>query len=312
MNMASELPPNLMFTPKEILSWRDGYIAIGVDGELQKLSVDYRPIGKPMKPFPAPIRNATILKDKLIATWLDSELLLARMASIDLNDEIKEGVERSDLRTRRTIDKAIHPEGALWSHVLDAEPLFLASNDDSFTFVLWRKGIYTMTEDAYETWRSEEPSWKSIAKLPRSEETISIIMKENEVEIWSRGGGMNRYDMENGLLTEQKVIDTEGFLLSVYQDSNNYLFQLNDGQVAMFDGEKIVLKAKLSGPIQTAYWDNENEGWHISGWREIIFISATSSERISIGEIAVYYDDDKKYVLCNDAKWYDLSLKEEE
>ena len=119
--MASEPPVDLEFTPKKVLSWENGFIVIGVDGELQKLSGDYSPIETFVKPFPMSIRNAVIIDGKLIATWLDSELLLARMAAIDLNEKLVQGIERSELRVRRTIDKALHPAASSWSHVLDAE-----------------------------------------------------------------------------------------------------------------------------------------------------------------------------------------------
>ena len=274
--MASELPASLDFTPKQIIEWNEGFIAIGIDGELQKLDSNYVQINKPINPFPTPIRNSTIIESKMIVTWIDSELMLARMASFDLTQDFIQGVERSELRVRRTLDRAIHPAGNIWSHVLDAEPLAIDSRNSSFTFVLWRKGIYNMTKDAHEKWRSEEPSWNKLSKYPRAEETVNVIMNDDFVEIWSRGGGVNRYDHENGNLIEQKIIEIDGFLLNVYNHSKNYLLQLNDGYIALFDGENILLKAKLSGPISDAYWSENRQGWYISGWREIIFLSKNS------------------------------------
>ena len=271
--MASELPASLDFTPKQIIEWNEGFIAIGIDGELQKLDSNYVQINKPINPFPTPIRNSTIIESKMIVTWIESELMLARMASFDLTQDFIQGVERSELRVRRTLDRAIHPAGNIWSHVLDAEPLAIDSRNSSFTFVLWRKGIYNMTKDAHEKWRSEEPSWNKLSKSPRAEETVNVIMNDDFVEIWSRGGGVNRYDHENGNLIEQKIIEIDGFLLNVYNHSKNYLLQFNDGYIALFDGENILLKAKLSGPISDAYWSENRQGWYISGWREIIFLS---------------------------------------
>ena len=221
--MASELPASLDFTPKQIIEWNEGFIAIGIDGELQKLDSNYVQINKPINPFPTPIRNSTIIESKMIVTWIDSELMLARMASFDLTQDFIQGVERSELRVRRTLDRAIHPAGNIWSHVLDAEPLAIDSRNSSFTFVLWRKGIYNMTKDAHEKWRSEEPSWNKLSKYPRAEETVNVIMNDDFVEIWSRGGGVNRYDHENGNLIEQKIIEIDGFLLNVYNHSKNYL-----------------------------------------------------------------------------------------
>ena len=310
--MASELPASLDFTPKQIIEWNEGFIAIGIDGELQKLDSNYVQINKPINPFPTPIRNSTIIESKMIVTWIDSELMLARMASFDLTQDFIQGVERSELRVRRTLDRAIHPAGNIWSHVLDAEPLAIDSRNSSFTFVLWRKGIYNMTKDAHEKWRSEEPSWNKLSKYPRAEETVNVIMNDDFVEIWSRGGGVNRYDHENGSLIEQKIIEIDGFLLNVYNHSKNYLLQLNDGYIALFDGENILLKAKLSGPISDAYWSENRQGWYISGWREIIFLSKNEYQRKELVELPVYYDHKRKIALCNDSNWYHVQINDEE
>lgn len=310
--MASEPPVDLEFTPKKVLSWENGFLVIGVDGELQKLSSDYSLIDTFVKPFPMSIRNAAIIDGKLIATWLDSELLLARMAAIDLNEKLVQGIERSELRVRRTIDKALHPAASTWSHVLDAEPLALDSNNKSFTFVLWKKGIYHMTHDAHEIWRQKEPQWRQLSKLPRAQETVKAIVKEDVVEIWSRGMGLNRYDIESGDLLSSDVIDGEGFILDVYNDGNKYLLQLNDNEVVMLEGNNIILRARLSGPVSDAYWSEKEQGWYISGWREIVLLTVNNFEKITLDEIPVFYDDVRKLALFNDAKWRQVSFGEEE
>ena len=310
--MASEPPVDLEFTPKKVLSWENGFLVIGVDGELQKLSSDYSLIDTFVKPFPMSIRNAAIIGGKLIATWLDSELLLARMAAIDLNEKLVQGIERSELRVRRTIDKALHPAASTWSHVLDAEPLALDSNNKSFTFVLWKKGIYHMTHDAHEIWRQKEPQWRQLSKLPRAQETVKAIVKEDVVEIWSRGMGLNRYDIESGDLLSSDVINGEGFILDVYNDGNKYLLQLNDNEVVMLEGNNIILRARLSGPVSDAYWSEKEQGWYISGWREIVLLTVNNFEKITLDEIPVFYDDVRKLALFNDAKWRQVSFGEEE
>ncbi len=310
--MASKPPVDLEFTPKKVLSWENGFLVIGVDGELQKLSSDYSLIDTFVKPFPMSIRNAAIIGGKLIATWLDSELLLARMAAIDLNEKLVQGIERSELRVRRTIDKALHPAASTWSHVLDAEPLALDSNNKSFTFVLWKKGIYHMTHDAHEIWRQKEPQWRQLSKLPRAQETVKAIVKEDVVEIWSRGMGLNRYDIESGDLLSSDVINGEGFILDVYNDGNKYLLQLNDNEVVMLEGNNIILRARLSGPVSDAYWSEKEQGWYISGWREIVLLTVNNFEKITLDEIPVFYDDARKLALFNDAKWRQVSFGEEE
>jgi len=310
--MASEHPEDLGFTPKKVLQWKNGYLVIGVDGELQKLSNDYSQIDNFVKPFPMSIKNATIIGEKLIATWLDSELLLARMAAINLNDKLVQGVDRSELRVRRTIDKALHPAASSWSHVLDAEPLALNSNKRSFTFVLWKKGIYNMTHEAHEIWRRKEPQWKQLSKLPRAQETVNVIVKDDVIEIWSRGMGLNIYDLENGDLISSDVINSDGFLLDVFNDGEKYLLQLNDNHVAMLEDKKIILHARLSGPVSDARWCDKKQGWYICGWREIVFLSTENYVKVTLNEIPIYYDEIRNLALFNDSKWRHVSLGEEE
>ena len=137
-------------------------------------------------------------------------------------------------------------------------------------------------------------------------------MAEKFVEIWSRGGGINRYDHDTGTLVESTILEIEGFILKVFHNNGNYLLQLNDGYVALYDGEIIQVRAKLSGPITSAVWCESSKGWFISGWREIIFLSNNFHQRKELQEIPVYYDYKRKITLCNDSNWYKVQLNDEE
>lgn len=310
--MAWGIPDNLEFTPKEVLRYFDGHIVVGVDGELQKIDHDGNLVGQPKKPFPTPIKSAVIIDNMLVATWLDQELLLARMAAIDLNNDFQQGVNRGDLRVRKTVDKSIHPQGNTWSHVLDAEPLSLTANSNSFTFVLWRKGIYNLSVDAIENWRSPEPSWKKLAKIPRAMETVGTTCDEQYFESWSKGGGIIRFDIQSGKTIESKIIPIDGYLEAVFKHGEHYLLQLNNSTIAIYEAGEIKLTAKLSGPINYAEWSEDDQGWHIAGWRELAFISAKTMSRTQLSEIAVYIDGNSGIYLCNDGTWDIIDAQEEE
>ncbi len=310
--MAWGIPDNLEFTPKEVLRYFDGHIVVGVDGELQKIDHDGNLVGQPKKPFPTPIKSAVIIDNMLVATWLDQELLLARMAAIDLNNDFQQGVNRGDLRVRKTVDKSIHPQGNTWSHVLDAEPLSLTANSNSFTFVLWRKGIYNLSVDAIENWRSPEPSWKKLAKIPRAMETVGTTCDEQYFESWSKGGGIIRFDIQSGKTIESKIIPIDGYLEAVFKHGEHYLLQLNNSTIAIYEAGEIKLTAKLSGPINYAEWSEDDQGWHIAGWRELAFISAKTMSRTQLSEIAVYIDSNSGIYLCNDGTWDIIDAQEEE
>ena len=310
--MAWGIPEQLDFTPKQVLKYQEGYVIVGVDGELQKISLDGKTLGAPVKPFPTPIRDAVIIENTLILTWLDQELLLARMAAIDLDNDFQTGVNRSELRVRRTIDNSIHPAGNRWSHVLDAEPISLTSNSDSFTFILWKKGVYNLSIDAHEIWRSAEPFWNKLKKLPRAMEAVATSCDEEVFEIWSKGGGLIRYNLSNGEIIEQKVLEIDGYLEKVFKCGKHYLLLLNNSTVALYEDDTIQLMAKLSGPITYAEWSDKDNGWHIAGWREIAFISTHSHHRNSLDEIAIFIDSSTGIYLFNDGTWDIVDSREEE
>ena len=310
--MAWGIPDNLGFTPKQVLPYLGGHIVIGVDGELQKIDSEGNLVGQQTRPFPTPIKNAAIIDNMLVATWLDQELLLARMAAIDLNNEFEEGVKRGDLRIRKTIEKSIHPAGNTWSHVLDAEPLSLTANANSFTFVLWRKGIYNLSIDAIENWRAPEPSWKKLAKIPRAMETVGTTCDEQYYEVWSKGGGIIRFDIKTGKTIESKIIPLDGYLEGVFKHDEHYLLQLNNSIIAVYEAGEVKLTAKLSGPINYAEWSESDQGWHIAGWRELAFISAKTMSRTQLSEIAVHIDSKSGIYLCNDGTWDIIDAQEEE
>ena len=310
--MAWGIPKQLDFTPKQVLRFNGGYVVVGVDGELQKISSNGELIGNPTRPFPTPIRDAVIIDDTLIATWLDQELLLARMAAINLHNDFAEGVNRADLRVRRTIDKSLHPVGNVWSHVLDAEPISLQSNHDSFSFVLWRKGVYNLSVNSVENWRSAEPSWPKLAKIPRAMETIATACDSESYEIWSKGGGLIRYDVKTGKVIEQKILPIDGYLNQVYKHGEHHLILYNNSHVALYENGEVVLNAKLSGPISYAEWSDIEQGWHVAGWRELLILSTTKQNRIQLDEIAVFIDAATGLYLCNDGKWDIIDIQEEE
>tara|TARA_B100001564_G_scaffold256799_1_gene218671 strand:+ start:603 stop:1535 length:933 start_codon:yes stop_codon:yes gene_type:complete len=310
--MAWGIPSNLEFTPMKVLKYEGGYLVIGVDGELQKISTEGNLIGNPTKPFPTPISHAIIIDNMLIATWLDQELMLARMSALDLSEEFKQGVNRGDLRVRQTIDKSIHPAGNKWSHVLDSEPLSMSSNDNSFTFVLWRKGIYNLGSDALENWRSAEAHWPSLKKIPRAMETVATTCDDTFFEIWSKGGGMIRYDINNGNIITEKIFDIDGYLQQVYKYMDNYLLLVNNSTILLLKDDNVTMTAILSGPIKHAEWSENDSGWHIAGWRELAFLSMEKQSRTAIQEIAVFIDAESGIYLCNDGKWDICDISEEE
>jgi hypothetical protein len=160
-------------------------IAVGIDGQLCRLDEEWNPIEEFACPFPAPIEHVIMIDDLLVATWIDRELLVARMGAIRCTEPFQNGAERGDVRKARLIQNAIQPAGVLWSHVLDAEPLGLERNDDGFIFILWNRGVYSFNSNGVEQWRAPPPEWPDLKKIPMSQESVEICVTNSSIEIWS-------------------------------------------------------------------------------------------------------------------------------
>ncbi len=294
----------LPFHPAQILKWDEGYIAISIDGDFLQLDTDLQQISEMRKPFPCPVKHCVLLEKQLITTWVDHELMVARMGSFKLDDGFVTGPERGELRTRRYVDSAVHPSGAFWSHSLDAEPLVLCSNAKQFVFILWKKGIYSMGVDAGEHWRNPEPKWKDLERLPHAEVVISASIQGSTLHVWSRGSGHNQYNLENGQLLDSQILEFDGILNSVYSFEENHLLCYESGDVVWHRTDAPQVHLKLKGPVQHAIWSSQHDAWHIAGWREEVLLSETNKERHVIDDLPVQilnYNDSSLLLMNNGA-----------
>ncbi len=275
-------------------------IAIGVDGELCRLDENWNPLEEHARPFPMSIQHAIVVGDVLVATWIDRELLLARMGSLPLNRPFRNGVERGDLRVARELEHAILPEGATWAHVLDAEPLALGSMDDGFAFVLWNRGVYGFDVAGVERWRAPPPEWPELAHLPMSQETVSLHETETTIEVWSRAGGCLRLSKTDGRKIGSAHFDIEGALSDVYGTKTDRLLLLSDGRCYLYRGGTKIADLVTKGPTQHAF--NTNETWILSGWREEILLTENGVETRKQDEVVVQHliKDEQLWLLTND------------
>ena len=111
--MTDALPPSVPFHALTIVQHNQGYMAVGIDGQFLRLDENLEPIGEVANPFPMGVRQTCIADGVFVGTWIDHELLMARMAALDCNLPLIEGPDRGVLRTRTTIEAAQHPKGAL-------------------------------------------------------------------------------------------------------------------------------------------------------------------------------------------------------
>ena len=308
--MTGTLPPVVPFHALSIVPHSEGYLAVGIDGEFQQLDAHLAPIDDVRKPFPMGVRHTCMTNDVMVATWIDHELLMARMAAYDCRQPVKNGPERGDLRTRRNIDAALHPVGSLWSHVLDAEPLALCGHENGFAFVLYNKGIYAMGKDAGEHWRVELPTWAELKKLPRANDIVSITHRKGQLKVWSRGGGTQSYDDASGDLIATSVFHYDAVLQQVYANGQHELLVYDEGSIVWLDDGTTIVEGKLQGPVQHAFWIEDEKAWRVAGWREELLLSTQGVERIHMEEIPVHimWKDQGAILLLNNGNWIESAF----
>ena len=56
------------------------------------------------------IQHAIVVGDVLVATWIDRELLLARMGCLPLNRPFRDGVERGDYELPEILSMLFYPK----------------------------------------------------------------------------------------------------------------------------------------------------------------------------------------------------------
>ena len=79
--------------PWKIFQFEGREVVIDVDGGIT--IDDYR-----ATPFPCEISHAAICDKGLVATWVDHELRLARMALLPLTEKLENGVSKGELATK--------------------------------------------------------------------------------------------------------------------------------------------------------------------------------------------------------------------
>ena len=256
--------------PWKTFHMEKGELVIDVDG---KITVN----GVTSAPFPSEISHAAVCDKGIIATWVDHELRLARMALLSTSEPIENGITKAELRLNRNTAMVA---GSIWCHIVDAEPLALTAKDDKIIFALWTRGIYCIDSNDNEIWRL--PLFGSDAKSPpRSDDVTSIHISEEDVYVWTRGGKYRIISLEDGEILDEKSLDIECDLEKVFSHSNRFLLSSKDGWAWEIKDGEITVARKLRGTIQDAIFDGDD--WRIISWREDIMLRGESVPRNDLG-----------------------------
>lgn len=264
--------------PWKIFQFEGKEILVDVDGGI---TMD----GHKATPFPCEISHAAICDRGLVATWVDHELRLARMALLPLDEKIQDGVSKANLRLSRNTAMVASSD---WCHVVDAEPLALAAHEDKIVFALYSRGMYCIDSSDNELWRL--PLFQDDMKSPpRSNDVTEISIIEDEVLVWTRGGNYRRISLENGDILSEEQLNVECDLEEVFNHGERFLLSSKDGWAWEFVDGQITVARKLRGTIQDAVYDNDD--WRVISWREDLMLRGESVKRPDLGVQLVKQDE---------------------
>ena len=304
-NMNEALPPNVPFLPDNLIHHEAGALVTGMDGEFLWLDEQMNPVSNEARPHPMRMNQGVIVEGHLVATWLDHELMLACMGSMPVN-VAEDGHQRAELRTSIGTRTTHYPAGTRWSHALDAEPLAMASDGEVVVFELYSRGLYGIGLNADEHWRMPTPEWSYPKRRPRNEQTIALHVHNDECWITSRGGRVQRRSLFDGQLIEEHLLEgVESPLEHHFKHGEHDLLCSTSGTVTWLSSMRVVKHAQLSGPVQSAVWDEQFNGWRVAGWREEIVLAPNHHERRATRELPVHIVPlgPGALVLFNDGSW---------
>jgi len=292
----------LVFPPQKIIELGDKRILItGMDGELQIINESMEIESEHKTPFPTAISQSSVSNNTLFACWVDLELMIARMAAIELNSEIHNGPSRSELRIELSHEIQPQVTGSKWSHTLDSEPLALIAGPDYVAFTTWKRGIYCIDHNSNELWRIPEIKWKN--KLSSANLVVSMENTNQGLMIWSKGAEWALINGKDGQIIDQGEIEFENILEKTFSFENNTLLCCPEGNILWIEDLNSTdsLTMKQKGPVHDAKWDFETQCWRLCAWREDILWSKSSIQKQSRKEIgkAIFKSKDTWMVLDN-------------
>ncbi len=281
----SSCPQFMETAPWRIFHHNGQEIIIDVDGGI---SIG----GHTTHPFPCEITFASLCDNGLVATWVDHDLRLARMAFISLDEPLQEGATKAQLRLKRDSTMVA---GSKWCHIIDSEPLAVEAEDDKIVFALWARGIYCIDSSANELWRMALSTIEGKSP-PRSNEITSLNIDGDSVVVWSRGGTFSQVSMSNGKQLSQGKLGVPCDIENVFNHGDRFLISSKDGWVWEFKDEEITVARKLRGTIQDAAFDGDD--WRIISWREDLMLLGESQTRADLG-VQIFQNEGEWLVIDN-------------
>ncbi|MEC7110933.1 MAG: hypothetical protein VXX03_02205, partial [Candidatus Thermoplasmatota archaeon] len=287
------------FPPAWIRPHDDGLLLVGRDGEVLNSNRDGQHLGQPVCPFPMALTHGVVLGSRLLATWMDHELRMARFAALDMNALI-DGPSRASVRRGEVA--ALHPSGHLWSHALDAEPLALIEHHGNVVLALHPNALYLIDEEGRELERTTLPE-----PLDSLGAGLVHLHSENDetVLVTLRDGSSHRVSFDGSAAVPLGRAPSDQPIRDVAHGPQGRLLLTESHDALWLDGDTVRMTARLSGPPGQVLWSPEHEGWLIAGWRERVLLSSSGFKRMEQNnvDVAVYSRESKVMIVDNDGTW---------
>lgn len=286
------------FPPAWILPHDGGTLLVGRDGELLNMDGKGQSSGQHICPFPMTMSHGVILGERLLGTWIDHELRMARFAALDVG-ALASGPAKASVR--RGQPEALHPAGHAWSHALDAEPLGLIEHEGNVVLALHPDALYLIDAEGREIERTTIP--KPVDGLGAS--LVSMHSHEGAVLITLRDGSYHRVSFGGIPPVLLGRSPTAQPVRDVAYGPEGRLVITEDHEALWTDGEHVLMRARLSGPPGQVLWSTNDQAWLIAGWRERVLLGANGFKRTDRDnvDVALYASQEGVSVLDNNGAW---------
>ena len=303
----------LEFTPSKLFRGDEFNLLVGTQGEIIKLDKNYSPMGGYVIPFPSTIREGIIIDNMWVVFWVDQEFRHSRMGAFDLTEELLDGESRDKLRNSFTnkysearnpyghIESILKPNGALWSRILDNEPLAIGKYNSNLVFSTRNGGIYSIDLVANELWRAEVPIWTELGEIRSENAIISICGTGENIYLWSEGGGIAVMNPLNGEIISTKIIEINEKISNVlFDEEGGWFIIFHEGEVGQMKSIDDNLTIFNTGsPVIDAIYDNG--AWKWTGWRQDGKL--VNGEKIIISRDDIGVGITEELVITNDGIW---------
>lgn len=286
------------FPPAWILPHDNGTLLVGRDGELVNIDVGGQLVGDHVCPFPMTMSHGVVLGKRLLGTWIDHELRMARFAALDI-ETLAQGPNKASVR--RGEPQAMHPAGHVWSHALDAEPLGLVEHEGHVVLALHPDALYLIDAEGREVERTKLP--KPVDDLGGS--LVSMHSEGDAVLVTLRDGSCHRVSFAGLPPVLLGRSATTQPVRSVAYGPKGRLVLTEDHEAIWTEDEHVLMRARLSGPPGQVLWSTKDEAWLIAGWRERVLLAASGFKRVDRDnvDVAVLATEETVSVLDNNGVW---------